>query len=165
MQIKLFTIPINSVEDYNDELNLFLQTNKIVEIEKQLIQSGTNYFWCLYITYTKGDTKPYSSKKKIDYKELLLPPVFKIFSKLREIRKQISIDENISAYIVFTDAELAEIAQLPELSPAKLKTIKGIGDKKAENYGQRMIKMYKEAIKKTTENETEGKSDTPNNLF
>lgn len=39
MQIKLFTVPINNVNDFNDELNSFLQNNKIIEFEKQLVQT------------------------------------------------------------------------------------------------------------------------------
>ena len=34
MQIKLFTIPITNIIDFNDELNAFLRSHKIVEIEK-----------------------------------------------------------------------------------------------------------------------------------
>ncbi|MEA3450861.1 MAG: hypothetical protein U9Q83_03040 [Bacteroidota bacterium] len=29
MQFKLFTVPINNINDFNDELNSFLQNNKI----------------------------------------------------------------------------------------------------------------------------------------
>lgn len=39
MQIKLFTIPIVAINDYNEELNKFLSSNKIMEIEKQLVQT------------------------------------------------------------------------------------------------------------------------------
>lgn len=37
MQIKLFTIPINEIESYNEELNKFLRTHKIIEVDFQCI--------------------------------------------------------------------------------------------------------------------------------
>ena len=40
MQVKLFTIPINNINEYNEELNKFLRSHKIVEIEKHLVQNG-----------------------------------------------------------------------------------------------------------------------------
>lgn len=56
------------------------------------------------------------------------------------IRKQIAKDEAIPAYAVFTDAELAELAKMEGvLSLAKMKTVKGIGEKKIEKYGQHFL--------------------------
>ncbi len=142
MQIKLITIPINGVEDYNEDLNKFLRSHKIVEVEKQLIQTSTGVYWCLYISYVSVGLAEQAPKEKIDYRLVLNDKHFAVFSELRVLRKKIAADEGVSAYIVFTDAELAEIAQLPELSVSKLKSIKGIGDKKAEKYGKLLITSY-----------------------
>ena len=150
MQIKLITIPINGVEDYNEELNKFLRSHKIVEIEKQLIQTSVGVYWCMYISYITPTVVEQASKEKIDYRQVLNEKHFAVFSLLREVRKKIATDEGVSAYIVFTDAELAEIAQLSELSISKLKSIKGIGDKKADKYGKLLI----DALNKKTRNPT-----------
>ena len=160
MQIKLFTIPITSVSDYNEEMNTFLRSNKIVEIEKQLVQTSNGVYWCIYISYISANVTENLSKERIDYIKILEPEVFAKFSKLREERKKIAADEGVSAYVVFTDAELAEIAKLPELSISKLKSIKGIGDKKAGKYGETNINMFK------AENyETSRRTDTDDSLF
>lgn len=82
--------------------------------------------------------------------------IFAIFSKLREARKRIAAEDGVSAYIVFTDAELAEIAKLEEITPKNLKLIKRIGDKKIEKYGTRIIELLKEKMAKDEKN---GKSD------
>jgi superfamily II DNA helicase RecQ len=154
MQIKLFTIPIISVNDYNEELNLFLRTNKIIEIEKHLVQTSDSAYWCIYISYILSGSYENTIKEKIDYMKILEPGIFARFSKLREIRKKIASDDGVSAFVVFTDAELAEISKLQELSLGKLKTIKGIGDKKAEKYGEILIKMFN-----TENNEAGGQPD------
>jgi len=157
MQIKLFTIPINEIESYNDELNKFLHSHKIIEVDKHLVQNGVSYNWCFYISYigTTQDTK-FGTKKKIDYMQVLDTETFAIFSKLREIRKQIALKHAVSAYIVFTDAELAEIAKLKELNVNMLKTIKGVGDKKAEKYGSELLAQYN----KEKQDETSGQPNT-----
>ena len=85
---------------------------------------------------------------------------FTKFSKLREVRKKIAIENAVSAYIVFTDAELAEIAKMQEITIKKLKTIKGVGDKKAEKYGKQLIENYNQ-----TSNEASKQPNTENNLF
>jgi len=41
MQIKLFTIPINEIENYNDELNKFLRTHKIIEVKNNRNRNAT----------------------------------------------------------------------------------------------------------------------------
>ncbi len=147
MQIKLFTIPINNIENYNDELNAFLRSHKIVQVEKHLVQTENSHSWCFYISYIDSGSSPVKlsgGKKKIDYKEVLNEADFAKFSVFREIRKKIAKDQGVSAYIVFTDAELAEITKLEQLTIANIKKIKGIGEKKAEKYGKELIKQYEE---------------------
>ncbi|MCX6277968.1 MAG: HRDC domain-containing protein [Bacteroidetes bacterium] len=160
MQIRFFTIPITSVNDYNDELNTFLRSNKVVEIEKQLIQTPNGVYWCIYISYILTNIPEYATKERIDYMKVLEPEVFARFSKLREIRKKIAFDDSVSAYVVFTDAELAEMAKLPELTINKLKSIKGVGDKKTDKYGATIIKIFNAEM-----NETSGKPDPTDILF
>ncbi len=162
MQIKLFTIPINSIEDYNEELNKFLATHKIVEIEKQLLQTANTYSWCFYISYIENNytNEQKTSKIRVDYMKTLDNVSFAKFSKLREIRKKIAIENAVSAYIVFTDAELAEMTKLSEITIQKIKSIKGIGDKKAEKYGNKLIENYYKQI-----NETSGESNNGDKLF
>lgn len=154
MQIKLFTIPITNVSDYDEELNKFLRSHKIVEIEKQLLQLPTGAYWCFYISYVMPSVVEQASKEKIDYRTVLSEQHFVVFSALREIRKKIAADEGVSAYIVFTDAELAEIAQLSDLTLAKLKGIKGIGDKKADKYGKLLINTYRNKYEKDKQADT-----------
>jgi len=144
MQIKLFTIPIAFVNEQNDELNKFLKSHKILEIDKQLVQIPTGAFWCFYIQYVEeGNKEFYIKENKVDYRETLTEEEFKAFSKLREIRKKISVEDAVSAFVVFTDAELAEIAKLKDATANNIRSIKGIGDKKAEKYGERILSQLK----------------------
>lgn len=144
MQIKLFTIPISDNGSFLEELNRFLRGNKVLEVEKQLVNNQNGASWCFCVSYIDA---PYqnattSKKQKIDYMNVLDEPTFKVFSKLREQRKKIATEDGIPAFAVFTDEELANIAQLPEMKVEKLIGIKGIGDKKTSRFGKRIIEMY-----------------------
>jgi len=145
MQIKFFTIPINSVEDFEKELNTFLNTHKIIETEKHIIQSAGQSYWCIYIGYIPKGKPIYNDIKraKTDYKKVLSEQEFKKFEQLRAIRKEISKEDSISAFVIATDAELSEILKLPELTLSALKKIKGFGEKKADKYGKRIIEKMK----------------------
>lgn len=148
MQVKLFTIPLFDNETELNEMNGFLRAQKVLTIDKQFVSVGENAYWSFCITYlqlSKQSTIAQNAQRqnKIDYKEVLDVATFAIFSTLRTIRKQIAENEAVPAYAVFTDSELAEIAKLENIDVAHLQSIQGIGQKKAEKYGQVLCEQYR----------------------
>ena len=148
MQVKLFTIPLFDNEAELNEMNGFLRAQKVLTIDKQFVSLGENAYWSFCITYlhlSKQSTMAQNTQRqnKIDYKEVLDVATFAVFSTLRTIRKQIAENEAIPAYAVFTDSELAEIAKLENIDVAHLQSIQGIGQKKAEKYGQVLCEQYR----------------------
>ena len=142
MQFKLFTIPITDSGAALDEMNQFLRGHKVLETDKHLVQNEHGATWCFCVSYIINSKPANIKKEKVDYKNVLDTKVFEVFSELRKIRKQIAETDGIPAYAVFTDEELAGIAKLEELTVANLKNVKGIGTKKAEKYGKRIISAY-----------------------
>lgn len=140
MQIRIFNIPIPGGEAMNEEMNVFLRSKKIMQVEDHIVQGGQGAFWCFCIKYLEDGTFSERDKAKVDYRELLDEATFKRFSALREIRKRVAKDDAVPAYAVFTDEELAELAKLTPLTVADMKKIKGIGEKKVEKYGHHFIK-------------------------
>ena len=148
MQVKLFTIPLFDNEAELNEMNGFLRAQKVLTIDKQFVSVGENAYWSFCITYlqlSKQSTMAQNAQRqnKIDYKEVLDVATFAVFSTLRTIRKQIAENEAVPAYAVFTDSELAEIAKLENIDMAHLQSIQGIGQKKAEKYGQILCEQYR----------------------
>lgn len=144
MQIKIFTVPVTSGEQINDELNCFLRSQKIIEIEKQVVVQGGNTYWSFCITYLPvvGAAATDSDRReKVDYKKVLDERAFGVFTILRTLRKRIADREAIPAYAVFTDAELAEIAKIENPDENKIRVIPGVGDKKIEKYGAELCQM------------------------
>lgn len=140
MQIKTYAIPIIGGEQMNEEMNTFLRSKKVLQMESQIVTHANTAFWSFCIKYIEDATITERERIKVDYKQVLDEAAFKRFSRLREIRKQIAFDDSIPAYAVFTDEELAGVAKLEEITLSKMKTVKGIGDKKIEKYGQLFLK-------------------------
>ena len=138
MQIKVYSIPIHGGERLVEEMNVFLRSKKVLQIEQHIVTLSQSSSWCFCIHYI-DDVTITESKVKIDYREALDDKTFKVFSRLREIRKKIATEEGLPAYAIFTDEELSNIAKLEEITASKMQTIKGIGEKKVEKYAQRFI--------------------------
>jgi len=117
MQVRLFTIPILGGELLTAELNVFLRTHKILQVESQLMQEGTSTFWCFCIKYIEDTRIKERSMvtQKVDYKSVLDEASFARFSKLREVHKKVAQEDAVPAYAVFTDEELAGLAKLESL--------------------------------------------------
>jgi len=140
MQIKIFSIPLLGGEAISEEMNVFLRSKKVLQVKEQLVESPREgVFWSFCIKYTDDINLAERDRSKVDYKEVLDDATFKKFSALREIRKRIANEEKIAAYLIFTDAELAEMAKMDIITDTGLKSIKGIGDKKLEKYGTQFI--------------------------
>jgi len=145
MQIQLFSIPISDNGAAQQELNRFLAAHKILKIEQNFYSTNSGALWCFCVSYIVNATALFSGQnnaKKIDYKELLNDNQFEIFSKLRVIRKELAIQDAVPAYAVFTDAELAELCKLGEITPQTVKNIKGIAEKRMEKYGIALTELY-----------------------
>jgi len=145
MQIQLFTIPITDEGQALVALNKFLAGHKILEVEQHFFANDKGGVWCFCIRHLAGGAAmPAFPVVKVDYKTLLTEAEFIVFSKLREIRKQLAVADAVPAYAIFTDEELANICRLPEITATQIQTIKGIAAKRVEKYGNSFIKMFDE---------------------
>ena len=150
MQIKVFDILASAPEQDIETINKFIRGHRVVDVDKQFYVSSDNVgHWSLCITYlqttpAQQQSAQFEKREKIDYKEVLSAEDFEKFAKLRMIRKQLAADDAIPAYAVFTDAELAQIAQLPSVDSTLLKQITGIGDKRIAKYGNLICEKYNE---------------------
>lgn len=134
--------------ELNNEMNKFIATHKILEIEQHFVFDGKNGLWSFCIRYlqatTSDGTSPTQNREKVDYKQVLDETHFSIFSKLRVIRKELAEQDAVPAYAIFTDEELSKIAQLENITGANIKSIQGIGEKKRLKYGESLANKYHE---------------------
>ncbi len=81
---------------------------------------------------------------------------FGLFEELKKLRKNIAIEENVPAYIVFNDASLKDMEQKVPKTQEEFLQISGVGEVKNEKYGEIFLK----AIKDFLEHNTKVKSKT-----
>ncbi len=151
MQIKIFNIPVAGLGNEVEDMNKFLRGHKILEVEQHFVSNSGNDSWNFCVRYIaqgmpmQQQQKTGVQREKIDYRLLLNEEHFAVFTKLREIRKELAERDTVPVYSVFTNEELSQMAQMEEISLENVKNIKGIGEKKMEKYGEVLINIYNEA--------------------
>ncbi|MFC5283156.1 DNA helicase RecQ [Pedobacter alpinus] len=68
-----------------------------------------------------------------------ISPDEELFNKLRAVRSKFASQENVPAYVIFSDATLKEMAQEKPITDADLLLIGGVGEHKLEKYGQAFL--------------------------
>ena len=64
-----------------------------------------------------------------------------LFEKLKKLRYEISKEENVPAYVIFSDATLRQMENIRPMSDEELISIDGVGKAKLEKYGYAFIKL------------------------
>jgi ribonuclease D len=165
LQYKFFTIPVKMPDDAEAELNRFMRSARVITAHREFVAQGENSFCCVTVEYLSdrgtGENTA-GGKSRTDYKEVLSPENFALYAKLREWRKEVSSKEAIPAYAVFTNEQLAKIAEKRAASKSKLQKIEGIGEARIEKYGEAVIKIVQEFNSGTqkTEDEPDSRPDT-----
>jgi superfamily II DNA helicase RecQ len=145
MPFRIFLIPVLYGDDATEELNAFIASHRIAHIERKWIDQGTQSAWIFCVEYvvaspTRDSTpKAQFSRNRIDYKTILSPDEFSIFSLLRDLRKELSQQEGVPVFALFSNEQLAQMVQRRCASKADLLSIDGIGESKVEKYSDRLL--------------------------
>ena len=84
-----------------------------------------------YAEQVTTSTKPKKTKSKVVKDSL--------FERLRKLRQEIALAENIPAYLVFSDAALKAMERARPMCEADFLEISGVGQRKLEVYGEDFI--------------------------
>lgn len=69
-----------------------------------------------------------------------------LFEKLRELRKQIAVEQGVPPFVVFSDTSLVEMAAARPQNDGEMLGIIGVGKYKLEHYGPRFLKVLKASM-------------------
>ena len=64
-----------------------------------------------------------------------------LFDSLRILRRKVADERNVPAYVLFSDATLREMARVRPGSPSALLGIRGVGERKLADLGQRFLEL------------------------
>jgi len=154
MRCDFFHVPAIGSEVATETLNAFLNSVRVLSVDRQFVTDGANSFWsiCVQSQDPSHRSIPTGKKPPIDYREVLPPEDFAVFAALRSLRKTIAADEAIPAYSVFTNEQLAQMVRRRITSLKELKEIDGIGEARVERYGAKFLA----SLEKQTTNQSNG---------
>lgn len=144
MAFQLFTLPLAAGEAEIEVMNRFLRSHRVLHVERRLIELGIQSVWAFCVEYLEtvegagvsGNKQPRGS---VDYKAVLPPEEFVVFSRLRELRKELADREAIPPYAVFTNEQLAQMVKLESPSLNSLQALGGVGEAKTSKYGAAVL--------------------------
>ena len=87
-------------------------------------------------------------------------PKDEVFEKFRELRLSIAKEEQVPAYIIFSDKTLVEIAEKLPANEEEFLQISGVGEVKLEKYAKKFIQLSKEFKSKKKEEITKTYQET-----
>jgi superfamily II DNA helicase RecQ len=136
LQYTPFLLPLWPDSTEQEALNRFIRAHRIIQTRKELVSVESQPYWAILVEYLDTPQKESgeTGKSKVDYKEVLSPEDFALFSKLREVRKKLAEDNGLPVYAVCTNEQLAGIAKQKPVTVAACMKIEGIGQGKAEKY-------------------------------
>ena len=143
MPLKLYIVPVKNLSVPEGEMNAFLRAHRELAVRKEFVSDGENSFWTFCVEYLEsaatGPGAPGGKLPKVDYKEVLKPEEFEVFSRLRDWRKAEAEQEGVPVYGVFTNEQLAEMVRQRTGTKAALKGIEGVGEARVEKYGAAVL--------------------------
>ncbi len=147
MQIRIFNISIHDDGSQCEALNRFMRGHQVLQVHREFVGGGSSSaIWCFCVEYEEvlqgGGKSSRVPRRKVDYKEVLSEDAFAVFSRLRAARKKMAEKDDVPAYVIFTDEQLAGMTELGELSLQVMKKVKGVGTGKIEKYAERMLALF-----------------------
>ena len=155
VQYKIFTVRSAFSSEDEEELNRFLRSHKILTVHQEFVAEGINSAWHFAVEFLDGRSVEKSTagdgRKRIDYREVLDPEAFALYARLRDWRKHVAEQEAVPLYTIFTNKQLAHIAEDRIQSNEGLRKVEGVGAARIEKYGAALIELVTSTPEKAHE--------------
>ena len=122
-------------EDYLQQSNSEYPVLQLTEKSKSVLFKGEKAF-------LNEPAKQIITKEPIVYQQHAYEK--ELFENLKKLRNQIAHEENIPAYIIFSDSSLLDLATYLPLKRSDLPNISGFGAFKIERYGNAFLEMVQD---------------------
>lgn len=155
MQYRVFVIHAMHPQHGEEELNRFLASARVASIKWRFVDRGELSYWTCRVAVVPGDGQlpgavaatgraARGSSSRVDYREVLDPEDFALFSTLRDARRSIAEEEKVEIFVVFTNEHLAEMVRRRVTTKAALAAIPRLGEARVSKYGERILAKCRE---------------------
>ena len=124
-------ISLNYLKQAGSEYPIIMLTEK-----SRPVLAGTEKIFLV-----KNATKIEAAMNDVSYEEML-------FNRLRTTRSALAREENVPAYLIFSDATLLELASYLPLTIEDLSKISGFGEIKLAKYGRKFLEVITDYCEK-----------------
>ena len=114
MKLRFFAVPMLDGDEETQELNRFLSTNRVLQVERHFVSDGSRSAWAICVSFTSIAVAVPPRRMNKDkasawiFGKSCLPEAdFAVFVKLRNLRKSMSDKDGLPAYTFFTNEQLA----------------------------------------------------------
>lgn len=147
MRYRYFAVRALDPESRAEALNRCLATEPVLSVEQAFVADGQNSFWSVRVCLSDEQASAPDKRRRgsgVDYRELLSPEHFAVYARLRSLRNRLAEEQGAPRYAIFTNEQLAAMAQLPEPSKAAIGAIEGIGEKRLASYADAFLALLLE---------------------
>jgi superfamily II DNA helicase RecQ len=141
-QFTSFFISPFGEKSVSEELNAFLRSHRIVNVDKKLIDGDRGTGWVFLVEYGVENERGSNSSQRVDYREVLNAVEYALFDKLRVLRKEAAEKTGIPVYAVFTNDQLAGMVKKRPKTAKELLAIPGIGEARVKQYGETFLNFF-----------------------
>lgn len=120
---------------YDENFNL-----KVTTFGKRILFNGQKVMLSSYVEPSNKEISKSKTKTKKGSSD------DQLFEKLRMLRLQLAKQENVPAYIVFSDATLKDMVDKKPVISTDLITVSGVGEQKMIKYGDKFAKCIKDFL-------------------
>jgi len=145
MPFHLFQYPLPA-EGSLDELNRFLGQQRVATVTHHIVNLSGTAILVFVVETVATEAKPSGRRARIDYRDELNAEDFEVFRRLREARKRLAEAEGVPVYAVFTNAQLAAMAQARCREATDLLAIEGIGQARVDRYAATILAALAAAV-------------------
>ena len=114
-------------------------------------------------SYKEKEVAKTKRRAKTRVTDSLTTTGFRLFEKLRELRRSIAREEGMPPYIVFNDKTLIDMCARVPVTREQMLDVNGVGENKYAKYGERFIEVIQDFLnsndKPTTDAVTENNND------
>lgn len=152
MPFHFIPVAVCNLAQAEPELNQFLRTHRVVAVEKQWIERGENSHWLFAIEYldaptkTASESRPAGDGAAVDWRKILTDDQFEIYSRLRALRKEISLADSTPVYMIFTNEQLAAMVRQRVTSKEAMKQVDRVGQTRIDKYGDRFVELLQSSF-------------------
>ena len=146
MKCKIFNIRLQTENFATDEeiINSFLENINPKKLVATLVQ-GNKIFWSILVFY---EEKKEEIKKKDIVTRQLTAEEQNVVDNLKKWRARKGLEEGLKYFMVAHNAMLEQIVLLPVKTMTDFQKIKGFGEKRTEKYGEDILQIIFDGLRK-----------------